>query len=79
MILFIHGISTIGRKKGICSRRGLAVAPAQRLVDFAEGRFSSNLPDHSYLPGLNSSDLRKSCRIRVQQAPGYRIPGIWKK
>lgn len=32
-------------------------APAQRLVDFVEGRFSSNLPACSYHPGLNSSEM----------------------
>ncbi|MHC9088416.1 NAD(P)/FAD-dependent oxidoreductase [Tenacibaculum sp. IMCC1] len=33
------------------------VAPAQRLTDFVEGRFSSSLNDCSYQPGLNSSPL----------------------
>lgn len=32
-------------------------APAQRLTDFVEGRFSSNLPACSYHPGLNSSEI----------------------
>ena len=32
-------------------------APAQRLTDFVEGRFSSTLNDCSYQPGLNSSPL----------------------
>ncbi len=32
-------------------------APAQRLVDFVDGRFSSNLPACSYHPGLNSSEM----------------------
>jgi len=34
-------------------------APAQRLVDFAEGRASSNLPACSYQPGLVSSALEE--------------------
>jgi hypothetical protein len=38
------------------------------LVDFAEGRFSSSLPDHSYLPGLNSSNLREVLPGFVYQA-----------
>lgn len=32
-------------------------APAQRIVDFVEGKVSNSLPDNSYLPGLTSSDL----------------------
>ena len=32
-------------------------APAQRLVDFVEGRLSTNLNDTSYQPGLNSSPM----------------------
>ncbi|MGM0376426.1 MAG: NAD(P)/FAD-dependent oxidoreductase [Bacteroidota bacterium] len=33
------------------------VAPAQRLVDFVEGRLSYDLPESSYLPGTVSSPL----------------------
>ncbi len=33
------------------------VAPAQRLVDFVEGRLSVDLPECSYLPGVISSPL----------------------
>ena len=33
------------------------VAPAQRLTDFVEGRFSNSLNETSYQPGLNSSPL----------------------
>ena len=32
-------------------------APAQRLVDFVDGKLSTNLNDTSYQPGLNSSPL----------------------
>jgi uncharacterized protein len=38
---------------------GKFVAPAQRLVDFAEGKSSSSLPACSYLPGLNSVSLKE--------------------
>lgn len=38
---------------------GKFVAPAQRLTDFTDGKFSSTLPDCSYLPGLRSSSLHK--------------------
>jgi uncharacterized FAD-dependent dehydrogenase len=37
---------------------GKFVAPAQRMVDFSNGKFSTNLPKNSYLPGLRSSQLK---------------------
>ncbi len=36
---------------------GKSVAPAQRLVDFSTGNFSSSLPACSYQPGLQSTQL----------------------
>ena len=33
--------------------------PAQRLMDFIQGRISSNLPETSYQPGLSSVDLNE--------------------
>ncbi|RFZ82987.1 FAD-binding protein [Mucilaginibacter terrenus] len=36
---------------------GNLVAPAQRMVDFVEGRISADLPVNSYLPGCKSTDL----------------------
>jgi uncharacterized FAD-dependent dehydrogenase len=36
---------------------GKLVAPAQRMVDFVEGRISADLPRNSYLPGTKSIDL----------------------
>ena len=38
---------------------GKFVAPAQRLVDFAEKKVSTSLPDCSYLPGLHSTSLKE--------------------
>jgi len=38
---------------------GNFVAPAQRMVDFTNAKKSSSLPDSSYLPGLNSSQLNE--------------------
>jgi uncharacterized FAD-dependent dehydrogenase len=38
---------------------GGQVAPASRLVDFCTQKFSSNLPDSSYLPGLATADLKE--------------------
>jgi uncharacterized protein len=36
---------------------GKLAAPAQRLVDFSNGKTSSSLPSCSYLPGIHSVDL----------------------
>lgn len=33
--------------------------PAQRLTDFVEGRFSSDLPETSYKPGVTSADIKE--------------------
>ena len=38
---------------------GTLVAPAQRMADFSHGKFSSTLPKCSYLPGLNSVNLKE--------------------
>ena len=37
---------------------GKFVAPAQRMVDFVDGKLSSQFPDCSYLPGIHSANLR---------------------
>ncbi len=51
---------------------GKFVAPAQRLVDFAENKLSTSLPSCSYLPGLHSSSLKEVIPAfihkRLQQA-----------
>lgn len=38
---------------------GKLVAPAQRMVDFVNGKLSMDLPENSYLPGTKSADLRE--------------------
>jgi uncharacterized FAD-dependent dehydrogenase len=38
---------------------GNFVAPVQRMVDFTNAKTSSSLPDCSYLPGLNSTNLKE--------------------
>lgn len=45
-------------KKAFDIGGGKFVAPAQRLVDFANNKISSSLPDCSYLPGTNSNNLK---------------------
>ena len=37
---------------------GKFVAPAQRLVDFTEDKYSSTLPKCSYIPGIRSAELK---------------------
>lgn len=44
-------------QKAFAAGGGLFVAPAQRLTDFCQSRFSSTLPSCSYLPGIASADL----------------------
>lgn len=39
---------------------GRLVAPAQRMVDFVEGRISTSLPKNSYLPGTASVMLKEA-------------------
>jgi hypothetical protein len=46
-------------KKAFETGGGKFVAPAQRLVDFAENKISSSLPVCSYLPGVSSSSLKE--------------------
>lgn len=38
---------------------GCLVAPGQRMVDFVQGRASTDLPKNSYLPGTKSVDLKE--------------------
>lgn len=47
---------------------GALVAPAQRMVDFVEGRSSSTLPGCSYLPGITSVALRDVLPQEVHRA-----------
>jgi len=45
-------------QKAFAAGGGKFVAPAQRLVDFCENKLSTTLPDCSYLPGINSAELK---------------------
>ena len=38
---------------------GKSIAPAQRMVDFSNGKSSTTLPDCSYQPGLHSLQLKE--------------------
>jgi len=54
-------------------------APAQRIVDFVEGKVSSSLPDNSYLPGLTSSDLSSVLPEHVSSRLKKALPIFGKK
>lgn len=47
---------------------GKLVAPAQRMVDFANGKVSSTLPDCSYLPGIHAASLKDVLPSFVHQS-----------
>lgn len=44
-------------EKRFFEESGSINAPAQRMLDFAEGKLSKNLPSTSYVPGLHSADI----------------------
>lgn len=44
-------------QKAFTEGGGKFVAPAQRMVDFADNKISSSLPACSYLPGISTADL----------------------
>ena len=46
-------------EKAFAAGGGNFVAPAQRMVDFAEDKFSSTLPQCSYIPGIQSAQLKE--------------------
>lgn len=54
----MHFQSEIEQKAFDCGG-GKFVAPAQRVIDFCEGKISTTLPNCSYLPGINSSELKQ--------------------
>lgn len=47
---------------------GQFVAPAQRMVDFCNNKISASLPDNSYLPGLQSAELKQVLPAFVQKS-----------
>ncbi len=46
-------------RKAFDAGGGKFVAPAQRMADFSENKFSSSLPACSYLPGIHSADMKE--------------------
>lgn len=58
---------------------GNLVAPAQRMVDFVEGRLSSDLPKNSYLPGTKSVMLKDTLPDFVALSLKNALPVFGKK
>jgi uncharacterized FAD-dependent dehydrogenase len=67
----------------LCSINGGegVVAPAQRLVDFVDGRLSYDLPDSSYVPGTISAPLHfiLPAHISLRLQEGFVQFGKWAK
>lgn len=55
MLNFQNSIERLAFKAG----GGKLVAPAQRMVDFVNGKLSIDLPENSYLPGTRSVELKE--------------------
>lgn len=58
---------------------GHLVAPAQRMVDFAEGRLSAILPECSYLPGVHSVAMKDVLPEAVHDALRKAVVSFGKK
>lgn len=56
-LLFLK-FQQIIEQKAFTAGEGDFVAPAQRMIDFVNGKLSADLPANSYLPGLRSADLQ---------------------
>ncbi|TWF45267.1 hypothetical protein FHW36_1011194 [Chitinophaga polysaccharea] len=61
-------------KKAYVAGGGNFVAPAQRMTDFVQKKISTSLPECSYIPGLQSADLRTVLPKVVHQ----RLAGAFK-
>lgn len=75
MLNFQQEVERVAFKAG----GGNLVAPAQRMVDFAEGRVSVNLPDNSYLPGCRSTDLKDVLPNWIHERLRKALPAFGRK
>lgn len=66
-------------QKAFAMGGGNQVAPAQRMVDFVEGRVSASLPLNSYKPGVSSADLHEVLPDFVGEALKQALPRFGKK
>ncbi|MDQ6844987.1 MAG: FAD-binding protein, partial [Bacteroidota bacterium] len=66
-------------EKAFTAGGGNFVAPAQRLVDFAEDKISSTLPKCSYIPGLTPFDLKNVLPPFITQSLKTAIKSFSKK
>lgn len=58
---------------------GQLIAPAQRMVDFAQGKSSSSLPDCSYIPGLSSVKMDEVLPRAIKDALQKGVQSFGKK
>jgi hypothetical protein len=58
---------------------GNLVAPGQRMVDFVEGRISTDIPKNSYLPGVASANLKEVLPAWIHQRLQKALPAFGRK
>lgn len=58
---------------------GKLVAPAQRMIDFVNGKLSDNLPVNSYLPGTKSVDLNTVLPVFIHERLRKALPLFGRK
>lgn len=58
---------------------GKFVAPAQRMIDFVENKFSSSLPECSYLPGIQSAETKNFLPEFISERLRYAFRSFGKK
>jgi uncharacterized FAD-dependent dehydrogenase len=75
MLNFQHHIEKLAYKAG----GGNLVAPAQRMIDFVEGKLSKDLPKNSYLPGVKSVQLREVLPGWIAERLRKALPAFGKK
>jgi uncharacterized FAD-dependent dehydrogenase len=60
-------------RKSFLAGGGSLKAPAQRLVDFVNGKISDDLPLNSYVPGLHSASLQEVLPVKLQMQSGQHL------
>lgn len=75
MLDFQRGIE----RQAFVAGGGMQVAPAQRMIDFVQGRISTDLPYNSYKPGTKSVSLKDILPGFVGDALKQALPKFGKK